>query len=86
MKSFSSSAELATLNGTLTARLEACGHVLAEYEALGQPPPVGFRAWPLAQLRARHADLSERREELREVAPRPAPRPAHHPCAPPAAP
>jgi len=60
-------AELSELNSTLTLRIEACGHVLAEYESLGQPPPPGFRTWPVATLRERHVNMTSRREALVEI-------------------
>lgn len=60
--------ELHELHETLRARVEACGTLLAEYEALGQPPPTGFRAWPLARLQQQLAHFSSKGEELREVA------------------
>lgn len=62
-----SSAELVELNTTLSARVQASGLVLAEYESLGQPPPPGFRTWPLSTLKERHANMTSRRDELRDV-------------------
>ena len=58
---------LAKLNGTLTARVLACGALLAEYEALGQPAPPGFRAWPLEQLRSRLDNMESKGELLRKI-------------------
>lgn len=60
-------AELEELSSALSERIDASGRLLAEYESLGQPPPPGFRAWPLAELSARLEDMTSKREELREV-------------------
>ena len=62
-----SSNELADLNSTLSARVEASGTLLAEYESLGQPAPPHFRMWPLEELRTRLNDMRTKREELREI-------------------
>ena len=62
-----SSTELADLNATLSARVEASGTLLAEYESLGQPAPPHFRMWPIEELRTRLNDMRTKREELREI-------------------
>jgi hypothetical protein len=60
-------AELADLNATLDARLDACGLLLAEYEALGQPPPPDFRGWGVPKIEERLHNMTVRREDLLEV-------------------
>jgi len=61
------SAELRQLNASLDARVQACGALLAEYDALGQPTPPGFRAWPFEDVVARRAQLISKGGLLREV-------------------
>ena len=63
-----SSDELEELRGTLSARVEACGALLAQYDAIGQSPPSGFRAWPLARLEEHLAHFNAKGDELRAVA------------------
>ena len=59
--------ELVRLNASLSARVEACGALLAEYEALGQPAPPGFRSWPVQEVHARRAHLVTKGPLLREI-------------------
>ena len=59
--------ELVRLNASLSARVEACGALIAEYEALGQPAPPGFRSWPVQEVHARRALLVAKGPLLREI-------------------
>ena len=60
--------ELAAAERALEERTAACGVLLDLHERLGQSPPLGFRAWPLADLEARAAELREKMPQLRKVA------------------
>ena len=62
-----SSEELAVLHADLTARVSACGSLLAEYDVLGQPPPSSFRSWSLERLRRQLEHLEAKSGALREV-------------------
>ena len=62
-----SSAELAALNTSLTERVASCGALLAEYEALGQPPPPTFRSWATETLGSRLDNPTSKRAELQAI-------------------
>lgn len=62
-----SSEELLSLNTTLSERVSMCAALLSQYELLGQPPPPGFRAWPLDKVSERLANMTSKGAELREI-------------------
>lgn len=62
-----SSEELAELNTTLAQRVASCASLLSQYDLLGQPPPPGFRSWPLEDLDARLTKMTTHSAELKKI-------------------